>query len=315
MEIPLLAHRHHLSHLNHRINMIGKILKAISGFYYVHVVGSGIYECRAKGLFRNIGVKPLVGDMVEIAVIDEDAMTGNVEAVLDRKNTLIRPSVANIDMALVVFAAAYPDPNLNLLDRFLITMSRQSIPTVIAFNKSELVSEEALKLLKSSYESSGYPVEIISVYEGKGIAEIKAHLRGKTTAIAGPSGVGKSSLINTLAPAAVMETGEVSKKIGRGKQTTRHTEIINIEDDTYIMDTPGFSSLYVTDIKKEELWQYYSEFKEFEPMCRFTGCSHISEPDCGVKSALDEGKISPVRYDNYTKLYAECSDNESKKYR
>lgn len=289
----------------------GKILKAISGFYYVHIEGRGIYECRAKGVFRQLKIKPLVGDMARIQIIDDDAKTGNVEEILARTNQLIRPAVANIDMVLVVFAAAYPDPNLNLLDRFLITMARQEIPVTIAFNKTELVDEETVSMMKSAYENCGYQVELISVYEDKGIDGVLASLNGKTTAIAGPSGVGKSSLIQRLAPDYEIETGEVSKKIGRGKQTTRHTEIIPIGEATYIMDTPGFSSLYVTDISSGELWQYYSEFKQYEPECKFAGCAHISEPNCGIKNALEKGLISPVRYDNYVKLYEECKANDN----
>lgn len=292
----------------------GKIVKAISGFYYVHVVESGIYECRAKGVFRNIGVKPLVGDVCDIEVISEDELTGNVVNVHERKNELIRPAVSNIDMALVVFAGAYPNPNLNLLDRFLIHMDRQDIPVTICFNKTELIGEEEIKLLAEAYESCGYPVHFISVKEGRGIDEIKEVLRGKTASVAGPSGVGKSSLINELLPegeeVVKEETGEVSKKIGRGKQTTRHTRLIFLEKDTYIMDTPGFSSLYVEGIKKEDLWQYYREFEEFEPECKFAGCSHITEPVCGVKAGVEAGKISKIRYENYVKLYEECKSND-----
>lgn len=291
--------------------MTGKILKAISGFYYVYIEGKGTYECRAKGVFRQLGVKPLVGDYARIQIIDEVKKTGNVEEIIPRRNSLIRPAVANIDMALVVFAAAYPDPNLNLLDRFLITMSRQDIPVTIVFNKTELVDDRTVEMMREAYEPCGYTCLFISVYEDRGVDEVLSVLRGKTSTIAGPSGVGKSSLIQKLAPGAQIETGEVSKKIGRGKQTTRHTEIIPLGNSTYIMDTPGFSSLYVTDIGSRELWQYYSEFRQYEPECKFAGCSHISEPSCGIKRALNDGLLSPVRYDNYTRIYEECRANDA----
>ena len=294
--------------------MQGKILKGISGFYYVHVVGSGIYECKAKGIFRQQGVKPLVGDLVEIDIIDEEEKKGNITGILPRNNALIRPAVANVDMALIVFAAATPDPNFNLLDRFLVLMAKQDVPVCICFNKSDLVSEEVQREYARGYEACGYPVEFISVKKDEGIDRLMEHLRGKTTTIAGPSGAGKSSLINRLQPKVQMETGSVSAKIGRGKQTTRHTQLIHIEGNSYIMDTPGFSSLYLPQMEKEELQQYYTEFAVFEPYCRFQGCSHITEPDCGVKQALADGKISKLRYDNYVQLYGELKEQEKNRY-
>ena len=294
--------------------MQGKILKGISGFYYVHIIESGIYECKAKGVFRQQGIKPLVGDLVEIDIIDETGKKGNIVRVLPRRNALIRPAVANVDMALIVFAAATPDPNFNLLDRFLVLMARQNVPVCICFNKSDLVSEETRQTYASAYEACGYPVEFISVKQDQGIDRLMEQLRGKTTTIAGPSGAGKSSLINRLQPQVQMETGTVSKKIGRGKQTTRHTQLIHIEGNSYIMDTPGFSSLYLPLMDKEELQQYYTEFAEFEPYCRFQGCSHISEPDCGVKQALAQGQISKLRYGNYVQLYEELKEQEKNRY-
>lgn len=288
--------------------MQGKIVKGISGFYYVHVVGSGIYECKAKGAFRNQNIKPLVGDDVTIAVIDEEKKKGNIEQILPRKNELIRPAVANIDLALIIFAAAKPQPNFNLLDRFLIMMEYQKVPVVICFNKQDLVSEDELTEIASAYERCGYTVMYTSASENQGVEELKSMLAGKTTAVAGPSGVGKSSLINRLQPNIQMETGSISKKIERGKHTTRHSEIIPIAGDTYIMDTPGFSTLYIPGFEKEDLQQFYPEFAEYEPYCRFQGCSHISEPDCGIKEAVSEGKISKLRYENYKLLYQELKD-------
>ncbi|RGI45622.1 ribosome small subunit-dependent GTPase A [Roseburia sp. OM04-10BH] len=292
--------------------MQGKIVKGISGFYYVHVVESGIYECKAKGIFRQQKMKPLVGDDVEIDIISEEKKTGNVAAILPRKNALIRPAVANVDQALLIFAAASPNPNFNLLDRFLVMMGRQDVPVILCFNKCDLITEEQKQEIAAIYEASGCKILFVSAKKELGLKELQEILEGKTTTVAGPSGVGKSSLINLLAPEACMETGEISKKIERGRHTTRHAELIQLKGDGYIMDTPGFSSLYLPEMEKEELQDCYPEFAAFEPYCRFQGCSHISEPDCGVKEALSEGKIHPVRYENYCQLYGELKDR--KKY-
>ncbi|RGG51480.1 ribosome small subunit-dependent GTPase A [Roseburia sp. AF15-21] len=292
--------------------MQGKIVKGISGFYYVHVVESGIYECKAKGIFRQQKMKPLVGDDVEIDIISEEKKTGNVAAILPRKNALIRPAVANVEQALLIFAAASPNPNFNLLDRFLVMMGRQDVPVILCFNKCDLITEEQQQEIASIYEASGCKILFVSAKKELGLKKLQEILEGKTTTVAGPSGVGKSSLINLLAPEACMETGEISKKIERGRHTTRHAELIQLKGDGYIMDTPGFSSLYLPEMEKEELQDCYPEFAAFEPYCRFQGCSHISEPDCGVKEALSEGKIHPVRYENYCQLYGELKDR--KKY-
>ncbi len=283
--------------------MHGKIIKGIAGFYYVHVAETGIFECKAKGIFRKEKVKPLVGDNVEIDLLDSEEMTGNIVRIFERKNALIRPAVANIDQALVIFAAAKPQPNLNLLNRFLITMEQKEIETIICFNKQDLVQTEELERLREVFLPAGYRVLSASARKEEGIEDIREILAGRTTTVAGPSGVGKSSLINLLSPEEDMETGVLSEKIGRGKHTTRHSQLLYIDNDTYIMDTPGFSSLYLTGIGQEELKLYFREFEAFEPFCRFQGCSHIHEPDCGVKTALEEGKISAIRYEDYVMLY------------
>lgn len=292
--------------------MQGKIIKGIAGFYYVHVVHSGIYECKAKGIFRNKKIKPLVGDNVEIDIIDEEKRIGNIVEIAERTNELIRPAVANIDQSLVVFAVMRPDPNINLLDRFLVMMERQDVPVIICFNKVDLVPEEELIELRDTYVNAGYHVIFTSTLNGNGVEDVKRILIGKTTAFAGPSGVGKSSMLNAIIPDANSETGGISEKIGRGKNTTRHTEIFNLEDETYIMDTPGFTSLYTNDFQKEELKWYFPEFREYEGKCRFNGCIHENEPDCAVKDALEEGKISESRYKNYLQMLDEIKNR--KKY-
>lgn len=285
--------------------MQGKIIRGIAGFYYVHVPGKGILECKAKGIFRKNKLKPLVGDNVDVCVIDEENKIGNIQEVLERKNELIRPAVANIDQMLVIFAIKKPDPNLNLLDRFLIMMQQKEIPCILVFNKSDLATEEEKQKLEKIYKNSGCSILFVSAKQEEGIEEIRRHLGEKTSAVAGPSGVGKSSLINRLQSDISMKTGDISEKIERGKHTTRHTEFIPIGEDTFIMDTPGFSSLMVFDLQKEELEQFYPEFEEYRNGCRFHGCSHTHEPGCGVKEALLERKISEERYDNYQLIYEE----------
>ena len=285
--------------------MQGKIVKGIAGFYYVHVVESGVYECKAKGTFRKDKIRPLVGDNVEIDILDEKDMEGSITKILPRKNDLIRPAVANIDQALVVFAVTQPEPHFNLLDRFLVMMERKEIPTVLCFNKTDIAESPAITELKEIYSGFGYPVIFTSAREEENISQLKELLKGKTTAIAGPSGVGKSSLINLLQSEVRMETGSISRKIARGKHTTRHSELIVLGEDSYIMDTPGFSSLYVNDFEKEELKYCFPEFEPYEGQCRFIGCDHIHEPDCAVKAAVEAGKINKVRYDDYTEMYRE----------
>ncbi|MDD3205731.1 MAG: ribosome small subunit-dependent GTPase A [Lachnospiraceae bacterium] len=292
--------------------MQGKIIKGIAGFYYVHVLEKGIFECKAKGIFRKEHNKPLVGDNVELQVLNEEEKLGNVEKILPRKNALIRPAVANVDQAMVIFSITKPAPSFNLLDRFLITMERQQIPCIICFNKEDIAAEEERNELIKAYGTCGNQLLFVSAKEKSGIEEIKKYLRGRTTTVAGPSGVGKSSIVNCLQEDIDMETGSISNKIERGKHTTRHSQLIAIEEDTFIFDTPGFSSLSIQDIEKEELGKYYPEFVLYEKDCKFQGCAHIHEPVCGIKEALKEGKISQTRYDNYCVLYQELSDK--KKY-
>lgn len=290
--------------------MRGKIIKGIGGFYYIHAQDGEVYECRAKGIFRKDGKKPLVGDNVEISVLNQEEREGNVDNILPRKNALIRPAAANVDQALVVFAVASPRPNLNLLDRFLITMSQQEIPVIICFNKQDLASGEELRRLEEIYENCGCQVMFASVLERRGLEQIRERLRGKTTVVAGPSGVGKSSLTNYLQPKAAMEVGQVSRKIDRGRHTTRHTELFWLEEDTYFLDTPGFSSLYLEDLDWEELPAYFPEFTPYAQGCRFQGCMHMSEPDCMVKQALERGEISRFRYESYCGLVNELKSKK-----
>ena len=289
----------------------GKIIKGIAGFYYVHDGHGKVYECKAKGVFRSRKVKPLVGDDVALEIINEEEALGNIVEILPRKNSLIRPASANVDQALVIFAAKEPDPNLNLLDRFLVVMGIQDIPCHICFNKADLGSGEAERLA-AVYGKAGYPSYFVSTYTKAGIEKIRALLAGKTTVMAGPSGVGKSSMMNLINPEANMATGGVSEKIKRGRHTTRHTEVFWVGPDTFLLDTPGFSSLEIEGIEAEQLRYYYPEMGALEGKCRFQGCIHGKEPDCAVKAAVESGEISGERYKNYLLLYEELKNR--KKY-
>lgn len=297
--------------------MRGKIIRGIAGFYYVHAfednavsTGAGIYECKAKGVFRKDNRKPLVGDNVEMDILDGEQHLGNIRELLPRHNELIRPAVANIDQALVIFAIVSPKPNFNLLDRFLIMMQQQGIPCIICFNKQDLDQDGNGQRYQDIYGACGFRTISVSASEQQGISELKELLRGKTTTVAGPSGVGKSSIVNCLQSGVTMETGQISRKIERGKHTTRHTELIAAGVDTYILDTPGFSSLGLFDMEKEQLGGYFPEFAEYERYCRFGGCAHINEPVCGVKDAVAECRISKMRYDNYCLLYEELKNRK-----
>ena len=288
--------------------MQGKIIKGIAGFYYIYAEDGNVYECKAKGIFRKDNFKPLVGDNVEITVLNEEEKEGSVTSILPRRNSLIRPAVANVDQAFLIFAMENPKPNFLLLDRFLIMMEQQEIPVVICFNKKDVGEKEEMEKLYEIYTGCGYRVVLSSTYEGEGMDEIREILKGKTTVVAGPSGVGKSSITNCMQGEVQMETGEISKKLKRGKHTTRHSQVIPVEKNTFLVDTPGFSSLYLTDMKEEELRDYFPEFVMYEPQCRFQGCMHIHEPGCAVKKALSEGEISQQRYDNYLALYEELKE-------
>ena len=307
--------------------MRGKIVRAVGGFYFVQCPEDGqTWQCRARGIFRKDGFRPLVGDECEIRLTGAQDVEGYVEEVLPRRNELIRPPVANIDQALVVFALAEPDPNLSLLDRYLIEMRRRSIPAVIVFNKKDLVTEQETAQMQSIYEKCGCPSMAISLKEirnragtrpeeGAGTKEaddpmraLKEVLKGKTTVLAGPSGAGKSSLTNLLCPEAGMEVGEVSRQTRRGKQTTRHAQLISLGPDTFLLDTPGFSSLDLSAPDPEDLKEWYPEFLPFEPDCRFQGCMHLKEPDCGVKDAVGKGLIAKERYESYCLLVNELKE-------
>ncbi len=288
--------------------MTGKIIKGIGGFYYVVCENGVTYECKAKGVFRNRKIKPLVGDNVEIEILDAEKNLGNIEDILPRFNWLNRPAVANVDQTVIIFAVSAPEPNFNLLDRFLINMEQHEVPTIICFNKIDLEGFRQSEDICRSYTKSGYEVLFISAESGYGIHTLEAVIKGKTTVFAGPSGVGKSSTLNSLFPDANVQTGGLSEKIQRGKHTTRHSELMFVDDDTYIMDTPGFSSLYTEGIEADNLKLYFPEIAAYTGTCKFNMCNHISEPGCLVKEAVGDGRISKMRYDDYVMIYNELKE-------
>ena len=283
----------------------GKILKGIAGFYYVHDGHSRIFECKAKGAFRKEGIKPLPGDDVLFDIVDEEFLIGNIIEIKPRRNELLRPPVVNVDQAVIVFAIKEPNPSFNLLDRLIAYYKKLSIPALVFFNKTDLSDPDCIASYVDIYKDSGVDINFISVTERMGLDTLISKLKGKTSVLTGPSGVGKSSLINYLFPQAQMETGSLSDKLRRGKNTTRYSELFYLDEDTFVMDTPGFTSFNLEDIEASDLRFYYNEFDPYFEKCRFADCVHIGEKDCAVKDALLKGLINKTRYDNYRMLYAE----------
>lgn len=283
----------------------GIIIKGIGGFYYVDT-DQGLYECRARGIFRKEKITPLVGDNVKIGIVDEDNKKGVVEEIEKRETELVRPPIANVNKALIVFAIKNPAPNLSLLDRFIVLAEKEDLEIVIVLTKVDLSTMEDVNKIKNIYELSGYKVIPVSNKENLNIEKVKEELKDNIVVFAGPSGVGKSSLLNQIDPKFKLQTGEVSDKIKRGKHTTRHAELLKLECGGMVADTPGFSSLTLDDIQETELKEYFIEFDEFSDECKFGGrCMHENEPRCGVKDAVSENKIAKKRYDSYIQLLNE----------
>ncbi len=284
----------------------GVILKGIGGFYYVDTE-TGVYECRARGIFRKEGIRPTVGDDVEISILDETHKKGSLDVILPRRNELIRPRVANVDQAVIVFAVKSPNLNPDLLDRFLILAEEQKLDIVLVLNKTDKDKSCRYAETAELYRKIGYTVICTSTENGEGIDQLREALTDKISVFAGPSGVGKSSLINKTFPGLSLNTGEVSEKIQRGKHTTRHAELIQITEKSYIVDSPGFTSLYLTHIPAENLQYYFREFQPYVHACYYNGCQHINEPDCAVKAHLGM-EIDSRRYERYLTLYEELEN-------
>lgn len=280
--------------------MEGIIIKGIGGFYYIKT-DEGIIESKARGKFRYNSLKPMVGDRVTIKV---ENGKGIIEDIHERSSELIRPTVANVTQAFVVFAIKNPDINLDLLNRFLTLCEYNDIHAVVCLNKEDLCTEEEKENLKELINDIGYEVLFINAKEGKGFDALKERLEHNITVLCGPSGAGKSTLLNSFIDREHMETGSVSEKIGRGKHTTRHSELIDV-DNGYLVDTPGFTTLDVTFIDRDSLKYCFPEFNDYNNLCKFNGCNHYKEPKCAVKEAVEEGKINNLRYDFYIKTLEE----------
>ena len=278
--------------------MTGKIVKAISGFYYIEFEDK-IYECRAKGILKKNNISPMVGDNAEFEEIGENV--GNLIRVVDRKNALIRPPIANIDKVIIVAAVKNPEPSLLFIDKQLVFLEKMKIPATICLNKVDIGEAEKIKEI---YEKIGYDVILTSVKEKKGIEELRENINGKAVAFVGNSGVGKSSLTNQLMNEVIMQEGNLSK-IERGKQTTRHSELLKVDDNTYIIDTPGFSSFELDEIEASEVAPLFIEFNKYFPKCRYRDCRHVLEDECGVRIAVESGEISRERFEDFKIIYDE----------
>lgn len=287
--------------------MEGIIIKGIGGFYYVET-DEGIYECKARGLFRKQKMIPLAGDRCRISA--QPDMTGYIEEILPRKNAFVRPPVANVDRIFIVCAAASPEPMPILIDKLSVVALKEDAEACIVINKMDIKTDETEKLA-DAYRKAGFTVYTVSAANGEVSEQIKKDMSGKISVLAGSSGVGKSSLLNCLFPDINQKTGNISEKIGRGKHTTREVTLIKLPDGGYIADTPGFSELEIaeiTDVEKEELCELFPEIEKHSGDCNFRDCRHISEPGCSVKKAVEEGKIALSRYESYKEIFGQLGE-------
>lgn len=290
--------------------MQGIIMKAIAGFYYVKVEDS-VYECKARGVFKKKKITPLVGDKVVISIDGSDPTKGRVDEVLPRTTELVRPPVANVTQAIVVFSVKHPDPNINLLDKLLAICAYRDLKVILCFNKIDLDDVEFAKSLEEIYRNAGYTVIPTSATNHIEIDGLKAVLKDEISVFAGPSGVGKSSLLNEIQAGIKLQVGGLSKKIARGKHTTRHSELIALESGGMVVDTPGFTSIDIVDIDMDDLADCFIEFHDYQ--CKFNNCKHINEPHCGIKTAVEAGEIGESRYESY--LYFMKSLEEHRRYK
>lgn len=288
----------------------GIIIKGIGGFYYVLYNNNDIVECKARGIFRKDKITPMVGDNVKFKILKNSH--GIIEKILPRRNQLERPPVSNVDQGIIVFSTTNPNPNFQLLDRFLVLGEKQNLKLIICINKVDLINSGTInnKIVTERYEKTGYPIIFTSIKEYIGIKELKKHLSNHISVFAGPSGVGKSSLLNEIDMEYNLATNVVSEKINRGKHTTRHVELLPYGDNGYVVDTPGFSSLSIEDIKKDELMYFFPEYREFLGKCKFSSCIHIHEPNCAIIEALHKGNINKERYDSYSYFLEEIEKSK-----
>lgn len=296
----------------------GTILKGVGGFYEVldKEDDSSIYTCTVRGIHRKQGgLTPLIGDRVTFMILNSESKEGHIDKILERKNYFIRPPVSNIDRLAIIFAVKNPEPDLMLVDKLIITCLSKGIKPLILINKSDLDDGKQLEHMVSTYKNTGFIIIALNKLNKEGYDELHKALAGKVTAFAGQSGVGKSTILNTVLNSWIMETGEVSDRIQRGKNTTRHVQLFRLDEGGFIMDTPGFSSFSVDDVNHETLADYYPEFKNASHSCRFKGCSHTGEPNCAVMELYKNGIIEKERYIRYTEVYKELKEAYDNRYR
>ena len=281
--------------------MRGRIIRGIAGFYYVYS-GGETYECKAAGIFRNRKVKPLVGDLVAFDLVSEKERTGQIRSIEERKNTLIRPAVSNVDQLFLLFSAVSPAPNYVELNRYLVTVGELELPVVLVVTKCDLADPETRSSVRKAFLHAPYDMYFVSSLTGEGAEELREALSCRTTVFSGPSGVGKSSLLNLLVGGEVMAVGDLSKKIERGRNTTRHAELFSIGKDSFVLDTPGFTAVDIDRLKPENLALSFGEMIPHLTKCRYPSCAHLKEPDCAVKQAVEAGEISRIRYESYAEM-------------
>lgn len=290
----------------------GRIVKEIGGFYTVYD-GQQLWQCRARGVFRKKGITPLVGDWVEFEPIGTGE--GVVTEVAPRQNALVRPPIANVEQAVLVFSLREPDFSALLTDKFLVHVERAGLNAFLVLTKVDLAdAEEEIDAVRRLYEPAGYPVVATSTVTGRGLDEVAARLKDRVSVFAGQSGVGKSSLLNALIPDLNLPTGAISRKLGRGRHTTRHVELIRLPGGGFVADTPGFSQLDFFDISSQELASCFPEIRRAAEGCRFRGCLHVKEPDCAVRAAAESGEIPPSRYRHYLAFLTEIREREARRY-
>lgn len=288
--------------------LLGKIIKGIGGFYYVKTdQDDEVRECKARGVLRHQKIIPTVGDHVMIQ--SDNPGEWMIESILPRRNIFLRPPVANVDIGLIVFSMTNPKPNLLLLDMLLISSEIQNVKPVVCFTKRDLTSTAEEMAIKEIYEKTPYQLFFFSKNDMVTMDQIIGEIGGKTAFMAGPSGVGKSTMANYLCADQTMETGALSQKLKRGKHTTRHVELLKTKNGGYLLDTPGFSSYQISEmIKPEELREYFPEFAQGE--CRFKSCLHKEEPGCAIKMSVADGEISALRYEHYLSLLEEIKKDQ-----
>ncbi|WP_243386807.1 ribosome small subunit-dependent GTPase A [Bacillus kexueae] len=288
----------------------GKIVKALSGFYYVQD-GEQLIQCRGRGVFRKQKITPLVGDEVKYQADNE--REGYILEIFERQNELVRPPISNVDVALLVFSAVQPEFSPSLLDRFLVLVEANQIKPIICISKMDLIEDDQTKTqieqFVSDYRSIGYDVYLISTKDQSTIEALLPQFEDRVTVIAGQSGVGKSSLLNVLKPELQLKTNDISTHLGRGKHTTRHVELLDVAGGL-VADTPGFSSLEFIDIEADDLSYCFIEMRKRSPQCKFRGCTHVKEPKCAVKEAVDSGEIPAYRYEHYLHFLDEIKERK-----